>query len=194
MTFFSTTPARGSTAASEVGPVLEQIFFLKDQPADIRTQLSEITICRTYPKNSLLFHHGDPSDAIYFVISGRVKVCLINEDGREVVLASLQGGLFGLVEALDGPHTGTAITLTGCRLAKITSPRFMAWLRQHPEIHQQLVIGLARMVRSAYEKVGEQALLTAKKRLFSTLVEIARSDGKPTGTDVVFHPHAPGAC
>jgi CRP/FNR family transcriptional regulator, cyclic AMP receptor protein len=178
----------GISARSVLDAVLERVVFLQDESAEVRAELAEIAILHDYPKGNILFYHGDPSDAVYIVLDGRVKVTLMNADGREVILAVMQtAGVFGLVEALDGgPHAGTAITLSACRLAKIPSGRFVSWLHQHPLLHQRLVIGLARMLRDAYEKVGEQALLPVKRRLLSALLDIARSDGQQRGADVVF--------
>jgi CRP/FNR family transcriptional regulator, cyclic AMP receptor protein len=172
----------------ELHSVLTSVFFLRSQSTEVRAELARLASCRDYPRGNLLYYRGDPSDAVYIMVSGRVKIALANEDGREVVLSVIRpGSVFGLVEALDqGPHTGTATTLTDCRLARIPVDRFLAWLRGRPVVHQTLVIELAQMLRDAYEKVGEQALLSVKRRLHAALLEIARSEGKHQGDQVVF--------
>jgi CRP/FNR family transcriptional regulator, cyclic AMP receptor protein len=177
-----------SDPAAEVATSLRDTLFLQDETEAVRRELAELAACRNYPKGSILFFHGDHGDTVYIVLQGRVKISLTNEDGREVGLAVMRpGGVFGLVEALDnGPHSGTAVALMDCRLARITSDRFAAWLRRHPALQERLLIGLVRMLREAYEKVGEQALLSVKRRLFTTLLEIARSDGEQQGKEVFF--------
>jgi CRP/FNR family transcriptional regulator, cyclic AMP receptor protein len=172
----------------ELLDILPTIAFLRDEPPDVRAEFGRLATCRTYPRGNLLFHHGEPGDAIFLVLRGRVKVSLVNGDGREVMLALLQpGGVFGLVEALDGgPHTGTATTLLESRLARVPADRFVGWLRQRPAVHQRLLLGLTRMLREAYEKVGEQALLPVKRRLLGALLEIARSEGELHGEEVSF--------
>jgi CRP-like cAMP-binding protein len=113
---------------------------------------------------------------------------VISEDGREVVVAFMRtSGVCGLISALDGGrHVGTAMTVTDSHLAAIPAERFFGWLRQQPALHQSLLMEMAQMIRSAYEKVGEQALLPVKKRLLTTLVEIAREEGTQTDSEVVF--------
>jgi CRP/FNR family transcriptional regulator, cyclic AMP receptor protein len=65
--------------------------------------------------------------------------------------------------------------------------RFQEWLRSRPRLHQAVLLEMAKMVRSAYSKIGEQALLPVKKRLLSTLVEIAREEGRNgQGDEMVF--------
>ncbi len=173
---------------AELAAVLPELVFLQGAKDESQHELAQLAICHTYPRGNILFYHGDAGDAVYIVLRGRVKLSLMNEEGREVILAVMQrGGVFGLVEALDGgPHPATAVTQTPCRLARIPADRFLAWLRQHPRIHQRVVIGLAQLVRDAYGKVGEQALLPVKRRLYAALLEIARSDGQPDGEEIVL--------
>jgi CRP/FNR family transcriptional regulator, cyclic AMP receptor protein len=189
------TPAAGKvrtsaagTIASELVELLPQVAFLREETPEVREEFARLLTCRVYPRGNLLFHHGDQSDAVFLVVSGRVKVSLINRDGREVMLALLQpAGVFGLVGALDGgPHTGTAVTLVKSQLARIPSDRLIAWLRQRPSVHQHLLLGLTLMLREAYEKVGAQALLPVKSRLLRALLEIARSEGELQGEEVSF--------
>ncbi|HSJ16131.1 MAG TPA: Crp/Fnr family transcriptional regulator, partial [Longimicrobiales bacterium] len=167
---------------------LPRLFFLRDADEETRASFAALTVCREYPRNNILFNHGDPSHTLYIVVHGRVKVSLINEEGREVVLAmSGPAGMCGLVAMLDdGPYTGTAMTLEPTIAALIPRDRFMAWLRDRPQLHRQLVLELANMLRQAYEKVGEQALLPVKRRLLAVLIEIAREEGQARGQEIVF--------
>jgi CRP-like cAMP-binding protein len=167
---------------------LPRLFFLRDADEATKQSFAELPVCREYPRHNILFNHGDPSHTLFIVVSGRVKVSLINEEGREVVLTlSGPGGICGLVAMLDdGPYTGTAITLEPTVAALIPRDRFMGWLRDRHQLHRQLVLELTNMLRAAYEKVGEQALLPVKRRLLAALIEIAREQGQERGQDIVF--------
>lgn len=186
------TPAldpRRTLPVSEPHEAFAGVHFLRDQPEEVRREVARMAVPRRYPRGNIVFHHGDPGTMLYVVLEGQVKVTLASEDGREVVLALVRpAGVCGLISVLDGgSHVGMAITLTDTRLAAIPADRFHAWLRGHPALHQSLLIQMAHMLRLAYEKVGEQALLPVKKRLLATLLEIAREDGRPTAAgDVVF--------
>ena len=173
---------------SELTDALLAVDFLRNKPESLRKEMANMAVARHYPRGNILYYHGDPSAILYVVLEGQVKISVISEDGREVVVAFMRpGGVCGLIAALDGgPHVGTASTVTDCELAAIPSGRFLSWLRDHPDVHQSLLLDMAQMIRAAYEKVGEQALLPVKKRLLTTLVEIAREDGRQTDTEVVF--------
>ena len=82
---------------------MNDIFFLRDAPAELREEFAHLTVARSYPKGNILYHDGDAASMMYVVVHGRVKICLTHEEGREVVLTVLQdGGILGLVAALDG--------------------------------------------------------------------------------------------
>ena len=48
--------------------------------------LSAHATVQTFPKSSVIINEGDRSDSIFIIRSGRVKVFLQNEDGKEVTL------------------------------------------------------------------------------------------------------------
>ena len=69
-------------------------FYLKDI-----TSRGEF---RTWPEASQIIIEGESGDAVFFVISGKVKVTLYGEEGREIVLAILkEGDMFGEMSIID---------------------------------------------------------------------------------------------
>ena len=164
---------------NELLDVLPRVFFLHDQDDATRRSFAELSVCRTYPKGNILFHHGDPCLAVYVIVSGRVKLTVAAEDGREFALEVFgPGDVCGLIAALDGvANNGTAITLSTCRVAVVPRDRFESWIAQHPRLHQTITAALVKMLRSVYERVGMQALLPVKRRVRAALIELAQSEG-----------------
>lgn len=167
------------TADPGLAHVLAQVGFLQNETMGALQQLIELAVPRTYPKGNLLFCHGEPASAVYVVLSGRVKVSLLSEEGREVILAVIRPAqLLGLDAALDdGRNFGTATTLSRCRLARLDGAAFLDWLHEHPAAQRGLLGELSHRLHGAWEKIGEQALLPVKRRLLMTLIELARQDG-----------------
>ena len=58
------------------------------------TRISRAAREKSYPKSNVILFEDDPGDALYVVLSGQVKVVLIGEDGREVILSMLKAGDF----------------------------------------------------------------------------------------------------
>lgn len=156
---------------------------------DAIAELARMAVCHEYPKNNILFYQGDASGTVFLVISGRVKLTLMNEEGKEVIVSSIgQGSLFGLVSALDGgPRPANAITLETSHLAKFESAAFLAWLEREQTLHLALLRELGRKMRQAYSRIGEHALMGVKERLLSALLDIADKEGSPEAEgEIVF--------
>jgi CRP/FNR family cyclic AMP-dependent transcriptional regulator len=63
---------------------------------------ADLTRERSYPKGSVIVFEDDPGDALFLVAAGQVKVVLIAEDGREVILSVLgEGSFFGEMAVID---------------------------------------------------------------------------------------------
>jgi CRP-like cAMP-binding protein len=52
-------------------------------------RFGEMTREKFYPRGSVILFENDPGDSLFVVRQGRVKVVLIGEDGREVILGVL---------------------------------------------------------------------------------------------------------
>lgn len=153
-------------------------------------ELASMAVCHEYPKNNILFYQGDPGGTVFLVVTGRVKITLMNEEGREVIISSVgPGGLFGLISALDeGLRPANAITTEPSHLAKFDSDAFLRWLDGERAMERLLLRELGHRIRLAYSRIGEHALMGVKDRLLSALLDIADREGRlePEGETIVF--------
>src|SRR5687768_18376261 len=76
-------------------------LFTKLEDAELQ-RFAELTREKSYPRGSVILFENDPGDSLFIVRSGRVKVVLIGEDGREVILGVLGiGQHFGEQALID---------------------------------------------------------------------------------------------
>ena len=47
---------------------------------------------RRFRRGEVLFHQGDPGDALFVVTSGAVKISLPSEEGDEAIIATVRDG------------------------------------------------------------------------------------------------------
>ena len=68
---------------------------------------------RQFRRGEVIFHQGDPGDALHVVGSGSVKIVLPSSEGDEAIIATLRpGDFFGELALLDGaPHSATAVAV-----------------------------------------------------------------------------------
>jgi CRP-like cAMP-binding protein len=130
---------------------------------------------RAYPKNSVILFEDDPGDALYVVAQGQVKVVLIGEDGREVILSVLGAGeFFGEMALIDDePRSAHVIAMEDSALLVLRREDFQGILRQSPGIALALLRELSRRLRRVDEKVGSLVLLDVNGRVAQLLLDLA---------------------
>ncbi len=155
--------------------------------------LTRVLSRKAYPKNSTVIAAGDPTDALYIVISGRLKVIMSDNEGREVILANLnQGEFFGEMGLIDqAPRSATVTTIESCELLTITRTDFTKCLQGNFDLTMNVMRGLVKRLREADKKIGSLALMDVYGRVARLLMEMAETvDGqkvvtkKPTKQDM----------
>lgn len=165
---------------ADLAETLGGFHFFKGLRTSEIEAIAGMALCHEYPKNNILAYRGDPTGAVYVVVSGRVKTILTNEDGREVIVRMVgPGGLIGLSTALDGgEQLSNAVTVTRSTVAKFKGASFLRWANESPGARLSVQRELARQVRELYRKTGEHALMSTRDRLLYALLEIADAEGK----------------
>ena len=159
--------------------VLEKVpLFSQLAPAELQ-RVVEATRERTYPKNSVILFEDDPGDALYVVAQGQVKVVLIGEDGREVILSVLgPSEFFGEMALIDDePRSAHVIAMEDSSLIVLRREDFQGILKQSPGIAVALLKELSRRLRRVDEKVGSLVLLDVNGRVAQLLLELADEEG-----------------
>jgi CRP-like cAMP-binding protein len=79
-----------------------------------------------FAENAVVFHQGEPGDALYIVLDGRVRIATTDQSGRERVLAIYgPGEFFGDLAVLTGePRSATACASTEVRLLHLRTEDF----------------------------------------------------------------------
>ena len=141
--------------------------------------LSQHAVARTFPKNTIILNEGDKTDWLYIILSGKVKVFLANEEGKEIILdVQGPGEYFGEMALDEGPRSASVMTLEPCRFQLIPKSDVMALLQSHPEFAKHLVYQLIHRVRVLTEHVKSLALQNVYGRFAKLLQELAlQQDG-----------------
>ena len=143
--------------------------------------LTQVLSRKAYPKNSTIIAAGDPTDAMYIVVSGRLKVVMSDKQGQEVILAILsQGEFFGEMGLIaQAPRSATVTTIEPCELLTITRADFNKCLQGNFDLTMNVIRGLVKRLREADKKIGSLALMDVYGRVARLLLETAETiDGQ----------------
>lgn len=143
--------------------------------------LSYIAVRRSYPKNRIIIHEGDESNAMFVLLEGEMRVYLEDEDGKQLTVRMLgPGDSFGEVALIgDMPRTASVITVSDCVACAFPREKYLTFLKTYPEILLSLAKTLAQIVRDTTEELSSIALSDVYGRLVYILNKYGREeDGK----------------
>jgi CRP/FNR family transcriptional regulator, cyclic AMP receptor protein len=182
--------SRTPEAAVSVVETLRRVpLFAQLAPDDLQ-RVAAVARDRPYPRNSVIVFEDDPGDALFVVAAGQVKVVLVGEDGREVILAVLgPGDFFGELALIDDePRSAHVIAMDDARLLVLRRDDFQRALEAHPRIALGLLRALSRRLRRADDKIGALVLLDVYGRVARVLLELAADT--PSGDRIHGVTHA----
>lgn len=135
---------------------------------------------RRFRRGEVLFHEGDPGDALFVVASGAVKVVVPSEDGEEAILATLRRGDFlGELALLDGaPRSASAVALEATETLALPRDQFRALVASEPAIRDALLAALTAELRRLTSHVAELHFLDLTGRLAARLTRLANEHGE----------------
>ena len=149
--------------------------FFKNLPETDMAILLAHAKTRSFKKNSIIMTEGDHTDSLYLVKSGRVKIYVSEEDGKELTLNMMEkGDYFGELSLLDGnPRSTSAITSENTDLLVIQKTDFEKVLKSNPEVAVNIIAGLSQLLRQLTIKTRDIALLPVYERIAVLLQRFA---------------------
>jgi len=136
---------------------------------------------RTFPKNTVIINEGDRGDSLFVILSGRVKVYVSDNDGREMILDLYGAGDYVGEMALDGrPRSASVMTLEPCACSVVTRDALREAIVGNPDVTMALISTLIDRARIATDNVKNLALMDVYGRVARLLLSLAKEqpDGK----------------
>ncbi|MFZ3323417.1 MAG: Crp/Fnr family transcriptional regulator [Usitatibacter sp.] len=165
----------------------ERTMTLKAVPFFTQLSDAELDLVRSvaaeknYPKNAVVLTEGEVGDSLFMIVSGKVKVFIGDEEGREIILKILgPGAFFGEMSMIDKQARSASVTtIEPSVFLVLTHVGFERCVEQAPRIANVVMQILAQRVREADRKIGTLALMDVYGRVASTLLELSvYSNGK----------------
>ena len=150
-------------------------------PDDLR-RVAQVAVPRRFASGQVIFREGDESDTCYVVRRGHCRAIRENTDGRTIALAHFgPGDIFGELAMFDDERRSATIeTLDDVSAIAIAGSDMRRLLREHADIAVKLVIGVARRLREANQRLTNQSFQTVQSRVAGVLlrlVEQAQTEG-----------------
>jgi len=160
--------------------LLRTVPLFSELSDDAITSLSRLAARRRYPRDTVVFFENEEGDCLFMILEGRIKVTILGDDGREIILTMLgPGDLFGEMALLDNePRSATAIAVEESELLLLQRSDFQAVVGENPGISIALIKVLTARLRRANQQISTLALLDVYGRVARVILDMAREEGR----------------
>ena len=166
--------AMASLTTIEKMMLLRQVPIFAELAADDLEELAAVVEERRVDAGQAVFREGDPGDAVYLIVKGRVQVYVGGDGDRpERVLSELgPGACIGEMAVLDmAPRSATVRALERTRTLRVPGEGFKRVMAERPEMSQAIVAELVKRMR------GMMAQHPTSPATSHTSIPIPRADG-----------------
>jgi CRP-like cAMP-binding protein len=160
--------------------LIESSTLFRALPAPILAEIKRLCVRRRLGAEQVLFRKGDAGDALYGVLSGRLRIHAVAADGRDALLNVMQpGDLFGEIAMIDGlARTADATAIDPTELVMLRRSDFLDLTRRESELGLHLLQLMCRRLRWVSDRVEDATFLPAPARLAKRLLHLAETQGR----------------
>ncbi len=153
-------------------------LFSELEEVDI-TSLAQLATRRHSAKDTVVFFENEEGDSFFMILEGRVRVTILGDDGREIILTMLgPGDFFGEMALLDNePRSATAIAAEDTELLCLHRGDFQK-IATKRSITAALIKVLTQRLRRANHQIQTLALLDVYGRVARVILDMAREEGR----------------
>jgi CRP/FNR family cyclic AMP-dependent transcriptional regulator len=169
-----------SVSLERIADFLATVPLFRELDRQALRRFAELTREQRFAKGARIVREGDPGDALFIVRSGEVKVELIAQDGREVILGVLGvGDHFGELSLIDGqPRSAHVVATVPSVLLVLRRGDFRKQVEEQPQVAWALLGELSRRLRQADGTIGSLVLRDVPGRVAKVLLDHA-APGEP---------------
>ncbi len=169
---------------------LENFNLLKGLDEANMKKLNEITTMEDFHKNQPIYFAREPSNSIFFLKRGRVKLTRNSPDGKEMILGIVnKGEVFGELAFLDEEErTDFAIAMDDTLICAINKNDFKKFIGKNPELNLKLTRLIGLRLKRYTERIEELVFKDASQRIISFLLRLAKDNGRQLGNENFVKP------
>jgi len=160
----------------ELIELIKSIPIFADLTDDDLEKLIKYSEKRKYPSGSIILYQGDTGNAIYLILKGQVKVVLTNEDGKEIILSTLEkNNYFGEMSIFDQEkRSATVVAKSNTEFLVISHEVLKNLIKGKPEIAFNLLAEMSRRLRATDEQVRSIAFSDVRRRVLKVLSDLLK--------------------
>lgn len=142
-----------------------------------------------FDKKETVFSEGDPSEWLYIVEKGKVKITKISQEGKEIILEIIQPqDYFGGIAVVRGfPYPANAVAMEDTEVRKVSRKNLLSIMDRFPNLMYCMAMNIGDRIKDSHETLKNIALEKVESRIASLLVKLSDKTGEKTPEGVVIN-------
>lgn len=136
-----------------------------------------------YRKGQIVFSQGEPADAVFYIQTGKVKVTVVSEQGKEAVVAIFGADEFCGEACLAGQtqRIATAAAMTDSAIIRLEKSAIAGAIQREPAFSELFIAHLLSRIIRVESDLVDQLCNSSEKRLARLLLLLADfgKEGQP---------------
>ncbi len=161
-------------------------------PFDAKAFLAVVGVGRTikkYAKERVIFAQGDPSDSVFYLQRGKVKLSVVSPRGKEAVVAVLNAGVFFGEGCIVGQavRVASAVAMAECTVVEVSKAAIIRVLHDEPNFSEMFIAHLLTRNIRIEEDLVDHLFNSSEKRLARILLLLANFGKEGQPKEVIPH-------
>lgn len=159
---------------------LKRVPIFSDLDEESLEKVANSGVLQSFKKDSVILSEEDAGNALFVIVSGKVKVVRSDSHDKEVILAILNDSdFFGEMAILDGLNrSANVISMEDSKIFIIQRNDFLDLLRKYPDVSIALLQELSIRLRASSMKIKALSLKDAEGKVATVLMQLADDIGK----------------
>lgn len=158
--------------------LLRSADLFQDLPAAEVERIERMAVMSHCPKGQVVYAPGETREALFLLKRGRIEIYRLSEEGKRLVVSTVQSGMAFGDMALTGQrmHGGYAEAIEDCTICVMSRADVEALVAEYPAVAVRIIRMLSERITDLEERLDESALRDIPSRVAAAIVRAAEQD------------------
>ncbi len=161
---------------------IRKISIFSTLNANEAKEVSHYLVPDSFRKKETIFSEGDPSEWLYIVTKGKVKITKLSHEGKEIILEIIsKNDFFGGIAVVRGfPYPANAVAMEDTEVFKISRNNMMRIMDRFPNLMYCMATNIGDRIKDSHDMIKSIALEKVESRIASLLIKLSDKAGEKT--------------
>lgn len=171
-------PATSPPSFEEKVRLLSSAELFQDLPPEDVERIERMTVMSQCPRGQIVYAPGETREALFLLKRGRIEIYRLGEDGKRLLVSTVQAGMAFGDMALTGQkmNGGYAEAVEDCMICVMSRSDVEALVQEYPAVAVRIIRMLAERLTDLEERLDESALRDIPSRVAAAILRAAQQD------------------